>query len=43
MLVGASVILTPLWSGPATGVKIAGYGRALLLGLAVAVLSSALP
>jgi inner membrane transporter RhtA len=35
------VILTPVWLG--TGVKIAGYGRALLLGLTVAVLSSALP
>jgi inner membrane transporter RhtA len=41
MLVGASVILTPIWLG--TGLKIAGYGRALLLGIAVAVLSSALP
>jgi inner membrane transporter RhtA len=41
MLVGAAVIITPIWLG--TGVKIAGYGRALLLGLAVAVLSSALP
>lgn len=41
MLLGASVVLTPIWL--ATGVKIAGYGRALLLGLAVAVLSSALP
>ncbi len=41
MLVGASLILTPIWivSGP----KIVGYGRALLLGLAVAMLSSALP
>jgi inner membrane transporter RhtA len=41
MLVGSSVVLTPLWL--ATGVKVAGHGRALLLGLAVAVLSSALP
>lgn len=41
MLIGASVILTPIWA--ATGIKVAGYGRALLLGLAVAVLSSALP
>ena len=41
MLLAASVALTPLWL--ATGVKIAGQGRALLLGLAVAVLSSGLP
>ena len=41
MLLGAAIILTPIWL--ATGVKIAGYGHALLLGLAVAVLSSALP
>lgn len=41
MLVGATVILTPVWL--ATGVKLAGYGHAILLGLAVAVLSSALP
>jgi inner membrane transporter RhtA len=41
MLVGASIIITPIWLG--TGVKLAGQGRALLLGLAVAVLSSALP
>jgi inner membrane transporter RhtA len=41
MLVGASIILTPIWL--ATGVKIVGYGQALLLGLVVAVLSSALP
>jgi inner membrane transporter RhtA len=41
MLVGASIILTPIWV--ATGVRISGHGRALLLGLAVAVLSSALP
>jgi len=41
MLVGATVILTPVWL--ATGVKIVGYGHALLLGLAVAFLSSAFP
>jgi len=41
MLIGAAVIITPIWV--ATGVKIVGYGRALLLGLAVALLSSALP
>lgn len=41
MLIGATVILTPIWL--ATGVKLAGHGRAILLGLAVAVLSSALP
>lgn len=41
MLLGAAIILTPVWV--ATGVKVVGYGRALLLGLAVAVLSSALP
>ncbi|OFW59570.1 MAG: hypothetical protein A2133_09935 [Actinobacteria bacterium RBG_16_64_13] len=41
MLVGASLIVTPIWLG--TGVKIVGQQRALLLGLAVAVLSSALP
>jgi inner membrane transporter RhtA len=41
MLAGAAVILTPVWL--ATGVKFAGHGRAVLLGLAVAVLSSALP
>jgi inner membrane transporter RhtA len=41
MLVGASIVLTPLML--ATGVKISGHGKALLLGLAVAVLSSALP
>ena len=41
MLVGAGVVLTPIML--ATGVKIAGQGRALLLGLAVAILSSALP
>jgi inner membrane transporter RhtA len=41
MLAGAALIVTPVWLG--TGVKIAGHSRALLLGLAVAVLSSALP
>jgi inner membrane transporter RhtA len=41
MLVGAAIILTPIWF--ATGVKVAGHGNAILLGLAVAVLSSALP
>jgi len=41
MLLGASVVITPIWL--ATGVKVAGYGRALLLGLVVALLSSALP
>jgi len=41
MLVGSAVILTPVFL--ATGVKVAGQTRALLLGLAVAVLSSALP
>jgi inner membrane transporter RhtA len=41
MLAGASIIITPIWLG--TGVKVVGYGRALLLGLVVAVLSSALP
>lgn len=41
MLLGASVVLTPIWL--ATGVKLGGYGRALLLGLAVALLSSGLP
>jgi inner membrane transporter RhtA len=41
MLTGAAIVLTPVWL--ATGVKVVGYGRALLLGLAVAVLSSALP
>lgn len=41
MLLGASVLLTPVWLG--TGVKIHGHGWALLLGLAVAVLSSGLP
>jgi inner membrane transporter RhtA len=41
MLVGSALIVTPIFL--ATGVKVVGYGRALLLGLAVAVLSSALP
>ena len=41
MLVGSAVVLTPVFL--ATGVKVAGHTRALLLGLAVAVLSSALP
>jgi inner membrane transporter RhtA len=41
MMLGASVVLTPIWLG--TGVRVAGHSRALLLGLAVAVLSSALP
>ena len=41
MLVGSALIITPIFL--ATGVKVAGYGRALLLGLAVAFLSSALP
>lgn len=41
MLVGSSLVLTPAML--ITGVKVAGHGRAILLGLAVAVLSSALP
>lgn len=41
MLTGAALLLTPVWL--ATGVKFAGHGRAVLLGMAVAVLSSALP
>jgi inner membrane transporter RhtA len=41
MLVGASVVVTPIWLG--TGVRLVGQGQAVLLGLAVAVLSSALP
>ncbi len=41
MLIGAAIVLTPVWL--ISGVKIVGYGRALLLGLAVAILSSALP
>lgn len=41
MLVGASVILTPIWL--IDGVQVVGQSRALLLGLGVALLSSALP
>jgi inner membrane transporter RhtA len=41
MLIGSAVLLTPVFL--ATGVKVAGQTHALLLGLAVAVLSSALP
>ena len=41
MLVGSALIITPVFL--ATGVKVTGHGQALLLGLAVAVLSSALP
>ena len=41
MIVGSAVIVTPIFL--ATGVRVAGHSRALLLGLAVAVLSSALP
>jgi inner membrane transporter RhtA len=41
MLAGAAVILTPVWL--VTGVKVSGHGRAILLGLCVAILSSALP
>ncbi len=41
MLMGAAVVVTPIWLG--TGVRLAGQGRAVLLGLLVAVLSSALP
>jgi inner membrane transporter RhtA len=41
MLVGATIIVTPIWLG--TGVRLAGQGRAVLLGLLVAVLSSGLP
>lgn len=41
MLIGSGVLLTPVLL--ATGVKVAGQGYAILLGLAVAVLSSALP
>jgi inner membrane transporter RhtA len=41
MLVGATIVVTPLWLG--TGVRLTGHGNAVLLGLAVAVLSSALP
>jgi inner membrane transporter RhtA len=41
MLVGATLVVTPIWLG--TGVRLVGQGRAVLLGLLVAVLSSALP
>jgi inner membrane transporter RhtA len=41
MLAGASIIVPRIWLG--TGANLAGHGRAVLLGLAVAVLSSALP
>ena len=41
MLVGASALVTPIWLG--TGIRLVGHGRAVLLGLLVAVLSSALP
>ena len=41
MLVGSSLLLTPVLL--ATEVKIAGRGSAILLGLAVALLSSAIP
>ncbi|MCX8033594.1 MAG: EamA family transporter [Thermoleophilia bacterium] len=41
MLLGATVMVTPLWL--ATGIRLGGQGRAVLLGLAVAVLSSAAP
>ena len=41
MLIGAAIVLTPVLL--ATGVKVVGHGSAILLGLAVAVLSSALP
>ncbi len=41
MLLGSAVIITPIWL--ITGVEIAGQGKALLLGLVVALLSSALP
>jgi inner membrane transporter RhtA len=41
MLVGSSVLLTPLLL--ATGARVAGHGSAILLGFAVALLSSALP
>ena len=41
MLVGSAVLLTPVFL--ATGVRVAGHTHALLLGVAVAVLSSALP
>ncbi|NLE73970.1 MAG: EamA family transporter [Actinobacteria bacterium] len=41
MLIGSTVLLTPVFL--ATGVKVTGQGHAILLGLGVAVLSSALP
>jgi inner membrane transporter RhtA len=41
MLIGSSVLLTPPLL--ATGLKVTGQGRAILLGVAVALLSSALP
>ncbi|NLT35462.1 MAG: EamA family transporter [Gaiellales bacterium] len=41
MLAGSSLLLTPFLL--ASGVRIAGQGRAILLGLAVAMLSSAIP
>lgn len=41
MLAGSSLLLTPFLL--ATGVRIAGQGRAILQGLAVAMLSSAIP
>ncbi len=41
MLAGSSLLLTPLVL--VTGVRVVGQGRALLLGFAVALLSSALP
>ncbi|MCL5736501.1 MAG: EamA family transporter [Actinobacteria bacterium] len=41
MLGGAAVVLTPVML--ATGVKFAGHGKAILLGFAVAMLSSAIP
>jgi inner membrane transporter RhtA len=41
MLVGSAIVLTPVFL--ATGVRVTGQSHALLLGLVVAVLSSALP
>ncbi len=41
MLIGSSLVLTPIWL--VSGVRVTGEGKALLLGLAVAILSSALP
>jgi inner membrane transporter RhtA len=41
MLVGSTIVLTPIFL--ATGVKVTGQSHALLLGLVVALLSSALP